>query len=162
MNWDAIGAIGEIVGAIAVVVSLIYLSIQIRTSSSLAKAQMFQSAAAEQSRVADAVTNDPQNLESWLKMHSGAELTTAEFARVSFLISRIVQAMLAIQIGYENGQISKEFFLDAKAQTAGLFRGNGRPHARKYLERFHPNLKNSDIFSDVMGTVTVPLDESHS
>ena len=30
MNWDAIGAIGEIVGAIAVVVSLVYLATQIR------------------------------------------------------------------------------------------------------------------------------------
>ena len=152
MNWDAIGAIGEIVGAIAVVVSLIYLSIQIRTSSSLAKAQMFQSAAAEQSRVADGVTNDPQNFEAWLKMHSGEELSTAEFARSSFLISRIVQAMLAIQIGYENGQISREFFLDAKAQTAGLFHGNARPKARKYLEKYHPNLKSSEIFSEILET----------
>ena len=30
MNWDAIGAIGEIVGAVAVVISLIYLAIQMR------------------------------------------------------------------------------------------------------------------------------------
>jgi len=30
MNWDAVGAIGEIAGAIAVVVTLIYFSIQIR------------------------------------------------------------------------------------------------------------------------------------
>ncbi len=30
MNWDAISAIGEIVGAIAVVVTLIYLGRQIR------------------------------------------------------------------------------------------------------------------------------------
>jgi hypothetical protein len=30
MNWDAIGAIGEIVGALAVVVSLVYLASQIR------------------------------------------------------------------------------------------------------------------------------------
>ena len=33
MNWDAIGAIGEILGATAVLVSLIYLSIQIRHNS---------------------------------------------------------------------------------------------------------------------------------
>ena len=33
MNWDAIGAIGEIIGAIAVVASLIYLSVQIRHNS---------------------------------------------------------------------------------------------------------------------------------
>ena len=30
MNWDAIGAIGEIVGALAVVISLVYLASQIR------------------------------------------------------------------------------------------------------------------------------------
>ncbi len=30
MNWEAIGAIGEIVGALAVIVTLIYLALQIR------------------------------------------------------------------------------------------------------------------------------------
>ena len=150
MNWDAIGAVGEIIGAIAVVVSLMYLAIQIRTSSKLAKAQMFQSAAAEQSRVADGVTNDPQNFEVWLKMYSGEKLTTPEHVRASFILSRVMQAMLAIQIGYDNGQISKEFFLDAKAQTAELFGGKARPLARRYLERNHPNLKNSQIFSDIV------------
>lgn len=152
MNWDAIGAIGEIVGAIAVVVSLMYLAIQIRTSSSLAKAQMFQSVAAEQSRVADGVTGEPQNFEVWMKMHRGEELTPEETGRANFLISRVVSAMLAIQIGYDNGQISKEFFLDAKAQTDGLFRGKAQPRVRKYLERYHPNLKGSFIFSDILGS----------
>jgi hypothetical protein len=33
MNWDAIGAIGEILGATAVFASLIYLAIQIRTQN---------------------------------------------------------------------------------------------------------------------------------
>jgi hypothetical protein len=33
MNWNAIGAIGEILGAVAVVVTLIYLSIQLRQNS---------------------------------------------------------------------------------------------------------------------------------
>ncbi len=33
MNWDAIGAVGEILGAIAVVVSLVYLATQINTSN---------------------------------------------------------------------------------------------------------------------------------
>jgi len=37
MNWDAIGAIGEIVGALAVVLSLIYLATQIRASNSVAQ-----------------------------------------------------------------------------------------------------------------------------
>lgn len=33
MNWDAIGAIGEIVGAIAVLVSLIFVGLQVRQSA---------------------------------------------------------------------------------------------------------------------------------
>ena len=33
MNWEAIGAIGEVVGAIAVIVTLVYLSIQIRSNT---------------------------------------------------------------------------------------------------------------------------------
>lgn len=32
MNWEAIGAVGEIVGAVAVVATLTYLAIQIRTA----------------------------------------------------------------------------------------------------------------------------------
>jgi hypothetical protein len=39
MNWEAIGAIGEIVGAGAVVLSLLYLSIQIRQTRLQEKAQ---------------------------------------------------------------------------------------------------------------------------
>jgi hypothetical protein len=34
MNWEAIGAVGEIIGALAVVVSLIYLATQIRVQNS--------------------------------------------------------------------------------------------------------------------------------
>ncbi len=37
MNWEAIGAIGEIIGAAAVVVSLIYLATQIRTQNNEAR-----------------------------------------------------------------------------------------------------------------------------
>jgi len=33
MNWDAVGAVGEIVGALAVLFSLIYLAIQIRANT---------------------------------------------------------------------------------------------------------------------------------
>ena len=33
MNWDAIGAIGEIIGAVAVVISIVYLAAQIRSNT---------------------------------------------------------------------------------------------------------------------------------
>jgi len=42
MNWDAIGAIGEILGAIGVVGSLVYLAAQIRKSDQTARADSLQ------------------------------------------------------------------------------------------------------------------------
>ena len=38
MDWEAIGAVGEIIGAIAVVVSIVYLSTQIRSNTRATKA----------------------------------------------------------------------------------------------------------------------------
>ncbi len=39
MNWDALGAIGEVVGAIAVVVTLLYVARQIRQANAQTQAQ---------------------------------------------------------------------------------------------------------------------------
>lgn len=39
MNWDAISAIGEIVGALGVIVTLLYLATQIKHASRLSQAQ---------------------------------------------------------------------------------------------------------------------------
>jgi len=42
MNWDALGALGEIVGAAAVVASLIYLATQMRQTNTLARAATYE------------------------------------------------------------------------------------------------------------------------
>jgi hypothetical protein len=42
MNWEALGAIGEIVGAIAVVVTIGYLAVQIRQNTESLHAATFQ------------------------------------------------------------------------------------------------------------------------
>ena len=42
MNWDVAAALGEIIGAVAVVISLLYLSRQIKTSNRLAEAEAWR------------------------------------------------------------------------------------------------------------------------
>jgi hypothetical protein len=39
MNWDAIGAIGELVGAAGVIVSLVYLAVQVKGNTAVVSAQ---------------------------------------------------------------------------------------------------------------------------
>jgi hypothetical protein len=45
MNWEAIGAIGEIIGALAVVVTLAYLAVQVRNSTRIARSATRQAIA---------------------------------------------------------------------------------------------------------------------
>ena len=47
MNWDALGAIGNLLAAIGVIVSLIYLAVQIRQNSILTKASIKHSLASQ-------------------------------------------------------------------------------------------------------------------
>jgi hypothetical protein len=42
MNWEAIGAIGEIIGAVAVLITLIYLAMQIKQNTTSVKASAHQ------------------------------------------------------------------------------------------------------------------------
>ena len=44
MNWDAVGAIGEMIGALAVVVSVIYLAFQIRDNTRASVVSVVQDA----------------------------------------------------------------------------------------------------------------------
>ncbi len=70
MNWTAVGAIGEALGAIAVVLTLAYLAKQVRQSNRIAKAEAFRSARV---RLADL-------LESWAADGEWSEL----FIRIRF------------------------------------------------------------------------------
>ncbi len=62
MNWDAIGAVAEVLGATSVLATLIYLTIQVRHSSKTAKAQTFQSLIDSMAQQRNAMYN-PQNID---------------------------------------------------------------------------------------------------
>jgi len=87
MNWEAIGAIGEVLGAVGVFASLIYLAIQIRQNTRMMKATIRQqlTAASQQN-----VHQMGQNAELGLKLFLGGDLTPAEqlqvgaFSRATF------------------------------------------------------------------------------
>ncbi|MCR9277845.1 MAG: hypothetical protein NXH85_07695 [Pseudomonadaceae bacterium] len=151
MNWDALGAIAELLGAIAVIASLLYLGRQIQVSNRQSKAQTFHLAASEQSRVSDAITNVPENFAVWMKLHDDSELSPEEYTRARFMISRVVQAFLAIEIGHENGQIGHDFYEDSKLQfNTMLGREYASVEAYRYLRRNHPAMIHRPMFEEVV------------
>ena len=60
MNWDAIGAIAEMLGSIAVVATLVLLLIQLKTNSAMIKNSTQQSRAAATSDWSRQLTGNPE------------------------------------------------------------------------------------------------------
>jgi hypothetical protein len=96
MNWDAIGAVGEIIAAVAVIGTLFFLAIQIRTSNSLAAADSRDKTFEQFSRWRHLVASDPDIARIWRLGCLGEELSDDERLRFDqlavdvFIICRVM------------------------------------------------------------------------
>lgn len=80
MNWEAIGAVGEVLGSIAVIGSIFYLAVQVRHAAGVAKASS-QQFAAQMSIDTLVATLDSQVLsKASRKATSGEELDPEELS----------------------------------------------------------------------------------
>ena len=85
MNWDAIGAIGEIVGALAVVSTLAYLAVQIRQSSNVAQGQMEMTSSQATAEWMNGISADRELVAVWRKGVAGAPLNANEAWQYIFI-----------------------------------------------------------------------------
>ena len=111
MNWDAIGAIGEILGAIAVVATLIYLTMQLKQNSLQIRLGSSQTAASNYSgRVID-VLSDPESLAVFRKgLQSFSALTHDEQARFHATMLGFQTTFATNRELYLEGVISESLF----------------------------------------------------
>ncbi len=101
MNWEALGAIGEIVGAMGVIATLIYLAIQIRQNTQQQKKYELASQADAVNASAEAVRDarrdiyqDPELCEIWIKgMSHPDKLTENEYTRYRLLIQNALDGI---------------------------------------------------------------------
>lgn len=84
MNWEAIGAIGEIVGAIAVVITLLYLASQTKQNTKATHAQATASVAAEMESNLLAIANDGFLAMAYEKAMNREPLSQQEEIRLGF------------------------------------------------------------------------------
>lgn len=116
MNWNAIGSIGETIGAVGVLATLVYLSLQIRsqndalqTQNNAMKIQNMRSRAAEQRNLL-AMAATPETTEraiekaySSIEQFSPTERNALEAYLLSFLLSAECDYRL-----YRDGLITQE------------------------------------------------------
>lgn len=106
MNWAAISAIGELLGAVAVIVSLIYLSGQVRHSSQVAKSTSLQTLLQSEMAFANMLL---QNAEVWEKVLRGEPLADGKELREGVILYNLFMLESANRFAqYKNG------YLDAR------------------------------------------------
>ena len=97
MNWEAIGAIGEILGAAGVIATLAYLAVQMRQSNRLAKRAAVQSLLAGRVEMNRFLASDPALTDLVSKgAESPDELDEGEWRRFTGVFSTVIRHYEAI------------------------------------------------------------------
>lgn len=92
MNWDAIGAIGETIGAAAVVVSLLYLAVQIRDQNKQSRLSALHDMSRELRNVTAIFANEDMTSIFVRANQSYESITEAESVRLIILVTNLFRA----------------------------------------------------------------------
>jgi hypothetical protein len=135
MNWEAIGAIGEIGGALAVLLSLIYLAIQIRQNTRMMRSSAKQQlTAGSQNLIYKAIDNS----DAWVKLTSGEQASSPEEdARMSLLVRAMLRGFEAQTYQYHAGLLEKDEWRALRAAIVGMCT---LPGVAKYWEELKPHM----------------------
>ena len=120
MNWEAISAVAEVVGVIAIVVSLIYVSVQIRQNTKVARAATRQAIAdSTESLTSDLISNG-EIAEIFLKHINGEELSAVESFRLQARCYRDMQHWENIYYQHNEGLVSRDQWLGFRKNLIAL------------------------------------------
>jgi hypothetical protein len=87
MNWEALGAISELIGAVTVVVTLVYLAIQVRQHTSAIRSSSFQATTDALNHINMTIASDADLLRVISsKPDSLDELSPEDFYRYSYIL----------------------------------------------------------------------------
>ena len=111
MNWNAMGAVGEILGAIAVIATLVYLARQVSQSVGVARASQNRTLLESYEDYNDLVFTHPTVAELLAGLEQeGAVTSAAENIRVRHLTYRLMNFYMSVQTAYNNGQLGAAEF----------------------------------------------------
>ena len=126
MNWDAIGAAGEIVGAIAVVVTLFYLAQQIRQQNANNDLSMQESILDGFNSVNSQLANDEELATLFLRgLYTPDQLTDGQATQFQWIFRLYVNCYLKIYRLHQKGVISEEDWSGHASHGAEFFNTPG-------------------------------------
>ena len=112
MNWDAMGALGEIVGALAVVLSLVYLAVQVRENTRALRRAATGEAVAAVREWSHRLIDNPSINQLFRKGLEGMEnLSADERARFVALLFNFFKTFEHLHYQYAEGGLDPEVWV---------------------------------------------------
>jgi hypothetical protein len=108
MNWDAIIAVSEIVGVIAIIASLVYVGIQIRQSASFARASVINDTSMAWTNASALLASDAELADIYLRGIDNETLTPVETVRLEALIDIYMTNLENIDHQYQSNLYFEE------------------------------------------------------
>ena len=146
MNWEALGAIGEVLGAVGVLATLVYLSLQIRANTEQTRLAIVENIMAREIENRERLV-DSEVPSLSVAVEQGRELTPEESRKFGFYMQGLFQAWEAAFYMHENHTLSDEIYEAIKfrrVHTIGTreywamyrngFTESFRSHADKVME----------------------------
>ena len=134
MNWNAIGAVGEILGAIAVFVSLIYLALQTRNNTRALRSSAFHQVRESFSEVSLAMAADPDLavlVDRAIRNDQG--LTENEIIRYNYFLTTFVRRGESAYFQSSEGTLQMEAWKGIKVTIVSAL---GNDYGVAWLTRY--------------------------
>jgi hypothetical protein len=125
VNWEAIGAIGEILGAIGVILTIVYLAIQIRQNTKTQQSAIAQATTASRTSWYDLVIADPEVGDIWRKgTAQPGLLTEQERTRFIWMLARIFSNLEEFHLQYVHGMLPEDQWITYRSFGRTMLENN--------------------------------------
>jgi hypothetical protein len=123
MNWEAIGAIGELLGSAVVFISLVYLAVQVRQNTRAIRSDTHQQWVTMNSAQNLLFPQSTEFATVFVKaLNNPDQLTDVEQIQVHALVLNVMNTIEALYFQTMNGAIDNEFLESRQSSFLGFFR----------------------------------------
>ena len=150
MNWETIGILAEVIAAVAVVVSLVYLAIQIRDSSNQNAVNRSATILDEFNRMQEVLISSPEVVQLFTKMKANEELSPTEDMLLESVVNRYLTHWYSIQTAHDRKVLDEQIYSIFCEDVVRYVNSYPQMH-QKFIEviKHYTGANNIPIFSPI-------------
>jgi hypothetical protein len=148
MNWEAIGAIGETLGSLVVIASVIYLALQLRQTNDISRFNTAKELLSRFNEINSHLVSD-ESLRRLLCKED--QLTPEEEEQLYAFTNLMINVWLSVQEARNAGQVDETLF-EAMIRDVDVILERWpltKPRIEQWLERY-PEVKHYRVFEPVL------------